>query len=182
MQAPLEALGCTRCQLWVCRTNVVWGVGPGGPCPIVLVGEAPGYNEDNSGKPFVGASGRLLNRLLSEAGIQRSDVYITNRVKCRPPQNRDPLPLERQACKPWLDYELQEALPRVVVLLGRHAATVAFPGAVMHEIRQTVRVMPVGDQASMFVATYHPAAALRDPSLEPVIVEDLTWVRKLVNI
>ena len=180
MQQPVEAMGCLRCPLSAGRTKCVWG--SGGISPIMLVGEAPGYNEDRSGKPFVGRAGKHLDGLLIRAGIDRSQVYISNRVKCRPPGNRDPYPLEREKCLPWLEQEIQYVQPEVVILLGRHAATLAFPGAVMKELQNTVRSMTIGGHTSLYLATYHPAAALRQGShVDDLIVGDLKRAKELLG-
>lgn len=177
---PSEAAGCTRCPLWKERTNVVWGAGPV-PARIMLVGEAPGYYEDKNGRPFVGRAGVKLNELLTRAGLTREEVYISNRVKCRPPGNRDPLPKEREACYPWLEEEIGAVMPEVVVLLGRTAATMAFPGAVMKDIRGAVRVMGSGAHTAIYLATYHPAAALRQGEvLENCIVQDLQKAKAML--
>lgn len=180
MHVPVEAMGCARCPLSAGRTNVVWGSGDC-PAPIMLVGEAPGYNEDRNGKPFIGRAGKHLDGLLARAGIQRSQVYISNRVKCRPPGNRDPLPAEREKCLPWLEYEIDQVRPEVVILLGRHAATFAFPGAVMKELQGTSRAMTVGSTTSLYIATYHPAAALRQGShVDDLIVGDLIRAKEML--
>jgi len=147
----------------------------------MLIGEAPGYYEDQSGSPFVGKAGKHLDNLLIQAGIARSDVYITNRVKCRPPQNRDPMPKEREACFGWLEDEIKVVQPRAVLLLGRTAATLAFPGAVMRDIRGVLRAMSVGGHNAAFMATYHPAAALRQGAIiDRLITEDLEYVKGLL--
>ncbi len=178
MQPPGEGLACARCPLHEGRHNVVWGFCPSPGPRLVLVGEAPGYYEDRSGKPFAGRSGKLLDSLLIRAGLNRAEVYVTNRVKCRPPGNREPLPHERAACMPWLESELHALVPQVVVLLGKTASTFAFPtGKTMGELRHLVRAMPQGEQVSLFLTTYHPAAALRNPELEAVIIEDLKRAR-----
>lgn len=177
---PLEAEGCIKCPLSQTRNKVVWGTGHV-PGKIMLVGEAPGYYEDQSGSPFVGKAGKHLDGLLAKAGISRDDVYITNRVKCRPPQNRDPMPKEREACFDWLTAEIEVVQPRAVLLLGRTAATMAFPGAVMRDIRGVLRSMTVGGHTAAFMATYHPAAALRQGEIiDRLIIEDLEYVKGLI--
>jgi uracil-DNA glycosylase len=153
-----EALGCTRCPLAATRTTVVFGVGDPG-ADLMLVGEGPGRDEDLAGEPFVGRSGKLLDRLLAEeVGIDRSRCYIANVVKCRPPQNRDPRPGEMEACRPFLDRQLQLIGPRVVVTLG-NVATRALLGTAEGIRRVRGRAYPFG--TAQLVPTYHPAAALR---------------------
>jgi uracil-DNA glycosylase family 4 len=119
-EAALDASTCTRCRLSQGRTQVVYGVGDPN-ADLMFIGEAPGFHEDKQGEPFVGAAGQLLNQLLGEIGIAREDVYINNTVNCRPPGNRDPLPDELDACKPWLDERMATIDPAVVVTLGNWA-------------------------------------------------------------
>ena len=121
-----------------------------GPCPadILIVGEAPGFNEDRQGEPFVGAAGKLLDTLLARIGLSRADVYITNVLKCRPPMNRDPMPNEAEACSPYLVRQLELVQPKVVLILGRHALERLMPGqgSIYHEIAPGVmveRVCPI---------------------------------------
>ncbi|MFQ6095626.1 MAG: uracil-DNA glycosylase family protein, partial [Candidatus Bathyarchaeia archaeon] len=116
-----EVRSCRRCGLWKNRKRAVPGEGSL-DASIVFIGEAPGYWEDVKGRPFVGAAGKLLDEMLSKAGFSRSEVYITNILKCRPPRNRDPLPDEIERCTPYLDRQLQIIKPRLIVTLGRHSA------------------------------------------------------------
>lgn len=150
----------------------------------MLVGEAPGRNEDREGRPFVGQAGKLLDRLLAEAGLTRSEVSITNRVRCWPGMgNPDPSHREKLACLPWLEQEVQEAEPGVVVLLGLQAATWAHPAVKpkMAELRGALRAMPVGDRVVLTIVTYHPAAALRQGEIvERLIVEDLRKAKEML--
>ena len=118
---------CTACSLAEKRTNAV--PGEGSPtADLVFIGEGPGFYEDRDGRPFVGPAGKFLEELLASIGLTRADVYITNMVKCRPPNNRDPLPGEIQACKPFLDEQLETIAPRVIVTLGRYSFAKFFPG------------------------------------------------------
>lgn len=179
--APAAALSCTKCPLWHTRQNVVWGTGEV-PAKIMLVGEAPGASEDSRGIPFIGRAGKHLDTLLQAAGLTRDDVYISNRVKCRPPDNRDPLPREREACLDWLEDEIERVKPEVVLLLGRSAATFAFPGAVMKDIRGTLRAMTVRGHTATYFATYHPAAALRQGAVvDRLIIDDLIRAKALLG-
>jgi len=152
------AAGCTRCALATTRTQVVFGVGDPG-ADLMFVGEAPGREEDLRGEPFVGRSGRLLDRLLAEElGIDRSAVYIANVVKCRPPDNRDPRPDEIAACRPYLAAQVDLIAPKVVVTLGNFATRL-----LLETDRGITSVRgaayPMGDV--LCVPTFHPAAALR---------------------
>lgn len=161
--AALTALGaeastCTRCSLAATRTKVVFGSGDPA-ARLVLVGEGPGRDEDLCGEPFVGRSGKLLDRLVEEElGMRRASCYIANVVKCRPPQNRDPKPDEMAACRPFLDRQLELVSPAVVVTLG-NVATRALLGTADGIRSVRGRAYPFGD--AMLVPTYHPAAALR---------------------
>ncbi len=153
-----EALVCTRCALHKGRTNVVFGVGNPG-ADLMFVGEGPGEQEDLEGEPFVGRSGRLLDRLmLEEMGITRRDCYIANAVKCRPPGNRDPLPGEIEACRPFFAEQLRLIDPKVIVTLGNFATKLLLSTA-EGITRLRGRVYPVDGR--LIVPTFHPAAALR---------------------
>jgi uracil-DNA glycosylase family 4 len=151
-----EAAGCTRCRLAQSRTQVVFGQGDP-HADLMLVGEAPGFHEDRQGLPFVGPSGQLLNRLLEGIGLRRQDVYICNVVKSRPPQNRDPLPDEIAACRPWLDAQIRLVDPRVVVTLGNFAAKTLLE-TTTGITRLRGRTYPF--QGRVLLPTFHPAAAL----------------------
>ena len=151
-----EAAGCTRCRLHQSRTQVVFGEGDP-HADLMFVGEAPGFHEDRQGLPFVGPSGQLLNRLLEGIGLRRQDVYIANVVKSRPPKNRDPLPDEIAACRPWLDAQIRLVDPKVVVTLGNFAArTLLETTTGISRLRG--RTYPF--QGRVLLPTFHPAAAL----------------------
>jgi DNA polymerase len=159
------ALSCTRCPLAAGRTTVVFGEGDA-HADLMVVGEGPGREEDLQGRPFVGRSGQLLDRLLAEeAGLQRAQVYIANVVKCRPPGNRDPLPDEIAACRPYLEQQLALIGPRVVVTLGNFATRLLLDTTRgITQLRG--RSYPFGPGSSgsdgaVLLPTYHPAAALR---------------------
>ena len=151
-----EAAGCTRCRLYQSRTQVVFGQGDPN-ADLMFVGEAPGFHEDRQGIPFVGPSGQLLNRLLEGIGLRRQDVYICNVVKSRPPQNRDPLPDEIAACRPWLDAQVRLVDPKVVVTLGNFAAKTLLE-TTTGITRLRGRTYPF--QGRVLLPTFHPAAAL----------------------
>jgi len=151
---------CRRCRLHKTRTHVVFG---DGPCDakIMLAGESPGFFEDKSGVPFVGAAGKNLNALLCEAGLRREEVYIANTTKCRPPQNRDPLPDEIEACRPFLEGQISVIKPKLVVALGRIAARELLGRYVSmtREHGSLVDCTYAGQSFKLFL-TYHPAAGI----------------------
>jgi uracil-DNA glycosylase family 4 len=155
-----QALACTRCALAVGRTTVVFGEGSL-DASVIVVGEGPGREEDLQGRPFVGRSGQLLDRLLiEEAGLRRDEVYITNVVKCRPPGNRDPLPDEIASCSPYLAGQVELIRPAVVLTLGN------FSTKLLLETKEGItrlrgRTYPYGTTGAVIVPTFHPAAALR---------------------
>ena len=155
-EAALDASTCTKCRLSQGRTQVVYGVGDPN-ADLMFIGEAPGFHEDKQGEPFVGAAGQLLNQLLGEIGIAREDVYINNTVNCRPPGNRDPLPDELEACKPWLDERVALIDPAVVVTLGNWATR--------YILGKQVSISRVRGQrfpwsGRTVIPTFHPAAVL----------------------
>ncbi|HEY3810172.1 MAG TPA: uracil-DNA glycosylase [Acidimicrobiales bacterium] len=154
------ALECTRCPLAAGRTTVVFGEGDP-DADLMVVGEGPGRDEDLQGRPFVGRSGQLLDRLLAEeAGLRRDQVYIANVVKCRPPGNRDPLPEEIEACRPFLDQQVALIAPKVVVTLGNFSTRLLLDTS-EGITRLRGRAYPFGTDGAMLLPTYHPAAALR---------------------
>jgi len=159
---------CRDCQLHEKRTRAVPGEGSR-TAEIMFIGEAPGWYEDQQGRPFVGPAGQFLNELLAMAGLQREGVYITNVVKCRPPGNRDPLPREIEACKKYLDRQIELINPRVIVSLGRYSLARFFPGESISKIHGTWR----RQEGRVYFAMYHPAAALHQQSLRRVIQEDI---------
>ena len=152
-----EASTCTRCRLHQGRTQVVFGQGSP-TADLMFVGEAPGYHEDRQGQPFVGPSGQLLNRLLTEIGLRREDVYICNVVCCRPPGNRDPQPDEIEACRAWMNERLRLVDPKVVVTLGNFAAKTLL-GTTTGITRLRGRTYDFEDR--VLLPTFHPSAALR---------------------
>jgi uracil-DNA glycosylase family 4 len=177
-RAALDALAaevraCTACRLHLGRTNAV--PGEGDPMTeVVLVGEGPGVTEDRLGQPFVGRAGDLLVRLLASIGWQRGDVFITNVVKCRPPDNRDPEPDEVAACAPFLHRQLQVLDPALVVTLGRHSMSRFMAGTTISRAHGTsAPVDPAtGAPNALVFAMYHPAAALRAAAVETASFED----------
>jgi DNA polymerase len=145
---------------------------------VVFVGEGPGFNEDRLGRPFVGRAGDLLVRLLGSIGWRREEVFITNVVKCRPPDNRDPEPDEIAACAKYLRRQLEVLDPAVVVTLGRHSTARFMPGARISQAHGTVRPADpaTGARSALVFAMYHPAAALRTPSIERESYADMAGV------
>lgn len=169
-------LQCERCELCDGRTQVVFGVGPQ-DAEILFVGEGPGQQEDLQGEPFVGPAGRFLDDMLSIIGLNRRNCYITNIVKCRPPQNRDPLQVEQDACIPWLRMQTRLLRPKIIVCLGRIAA--------MKLIREDYKITREHGQwiqkgGIWFTALYHPSALLRDDSKRPETFRDLKQLRAKV--
>lgn len=158
---------CVLCTLAQTRKLSVPGEGPA-PALVMLIGEGPGRNEDEQGRPFVGASGKFLDELLAAGGLQRAQVYITNVVKCRPPENRDPQPAEVAACAGYLERQIELVDPRVIVTLGRVSMARWFP---------VERISAIHGQAREFggrlvVPMFHPAAALHQPKIRPQLLED----------
>jgi uracil-DNA glycosylase family 4 len=176
-QLHTEIRACVKCGLHATRTQAVPGVGPC-PADIMIVGEAPGFNEDRQGEPFVGAAGKLLDTLLARIGLGRSDVYITNVLKCRPPQNRDPMPNEAESCAPYLVRQLAMIKPKVVLILGRHALERLLPGqgSISRIHGSLVRR---GDVA--YVPLYHPAAALHNGALVADLEKDFDSVKAYLD-
>ena len=159
---------CRLCGLHKGRTHAVPGEGPP-DAKIMLIGEGPGFHEDRQGRPFVGPSGQLLDELLALAGLQRSDVFIGNVVKCRPPQNRDPLPDEIATCtQTYLDQQIAALNPLVIVTLGRFSMTLFLPGEKISRIHGQPRTV----EGRLIVPMLHPAAALHQPQNRPLLQAD----------
>jgi len=152
-----KILRCTLCPLCESRSQAVPGDGPEN-ATLLFVGEAPGLNEDLQGKPFVGQAGNFLNKLLDSIGMAREEVFITNVVKCRPPENREPAPQEIEACRPYLERQIELMKPRMIVTLGRHSLEGFFPGEKISN-------------------ALHPAAALHQPKWRKTIEEDFQQIR-----
>lgn len=162
-------------------TNLV--MGDGSPnAAIVFIGEAPGKNEDLQGRPFVGAAGKFLDELLATAGLDRSEVYITNIVKYRPPNNRDPLPEEKRAFWPYLVRQLEVIQPKIVVTLGRHSMEYFLPGAKISLVHGQPKRITFGDRKLVIVPLFHPAAALYNGSLRQTLIDDFMKLPKIIDI
>jgi DNA polymerase len=175
-QVAAEIRVCTTCELCRTRTQAVPGEGPA-TARILLVGEGPGWHEDQQGKPFIGNSGKFLSELLASAGVSREEVFITNVVKCRPPSNRDPMPDEIAACAEFLDRQIAILDPEIVVTLGRFSMARWFPGERISRIHGQAK----RDGRRMIVPMYHPAAALHQGALRPVIEEDFARLPKILG-
>ena len=164
-----QCMHCRACGLCESRTHVVFGVGDPN-AEVLFVGEAPGEREDALGEPFVGRAGQLLDDMLAMIGLDRSRIYITNSIKCRPPQNRDPLNTEKEACAPYLQKQLQLMDPKIIVCLGRISA--------MEMIKPDFKITQEHGQffeknGRLMTAIYHPAALLRDSDKKPDTFVDL---------
>ena len=172
-----EVRSCTDCRLHEGRTKAVPGEGDP-DTEVVFVGEGPGFNEDRQGRPFIGRAGDLLVKLIATIGWRREDVFITNVVKCRPPDNRDPQPDEIAACARYLQRQLAILDPAVIVTLGRHSMGRFMPGARISQAHGTVRPADpaTGARSALVFAMYHPAAALRTPSIERESYSDVAGV------
>jgi len=161
-------------------TNLVMGDGNVN-AELVFVGEAPGKNEDLRGLPFVGAAGKFLDELLASVSLDRADVYITNIVKYRPPGNRDPLPVEKQAFWPYLIRQLEIINPKIVVTLGRHSMEYFLPGRTITEVHAQPKRVVVGKSKIVILPLYHPAAALYNGSLRSTLMEDFQVIPVVLN-
>jgi DNA polymerase len=167
---------CEKCSLSQGRNNTVPGDGSL-DADIMFIGEGPGFHEDRQGLPFVGPAGNLLNEMLSSIGLARRDVYITNMVKCRPPNNRDPFPAEIRSCSPYLDAQIGLIQPKVIVTLGRYSFAKFFP----NESISRARGRPRNWQGLVIYPMYHPAAALHNPGLRPAIQRDFSALPELIR-
>jgi uracil-DNA glycosylase len=167
---------CTLCQLHQGRTRAVPGAGPA-DAEILFIGEGPGYHEDKQGLPFVGNSGKFLEEMLGKIGLNRNQVFITNVVKCRPPENRDPLPVEVETCtKAYLFKQIDLISPKVIVTLGRFSMGLFFPGAKITQIHG----QPKWDNGRALLPLFHPAAVLRNISMKPQAEADFKKIPELL--
>jgi uracil-DNA glycosylase family 4 len=170
-----EIAVCQGCELCKQRQQAVPGEGAA-DADILFIGEAPGWHEDQQGRPFVGPAGHFLDELLRSIGLSRRDVYIANVIKCRPPANRDPLPTEIAACRKWLDRQVELIQPKIIVTLGRYSLAQFFPGEPMGKARGNARKK----DGMVYFPMYHPAAALHQGSLRKVIMEDMLKIPQLL--
>jgi len=170
-----EVQSCTKCGLYFSRKYGVSGAGPAN-AEIMLIGEGPGFHENETGIPFVGGSGRFLDELLEGIGLKREEVFIGNVVKCRPPGNRDPQAGELAACDPYLERQIAAINPKVIVTLGRFSMAKFLPHAKISEVHG--KAMKV--KGRLVVAMYHPAAALHQRSLRPTLEADFAKLPDLI--
>ncbi len=172
---------CELCRLCKNRTQAVPGIG-NYDTNIVFIGEGPGRDEDLKGEPFVGAAGKFLNVLIESIGITREQVYITNIVKCRPPENRDPLENEIETCWQYLESQIALIKPKLIVTLGRHSMARFLPGLKISEVHgQTKRITGLFSEKQVILPMYHPAAALYNPALRQVLLNDMQKIPILLK-
>ena len=175
-EVAAEVAVCTKCDLCKGRTKAV--PGEGNPdASILFIGEGPGFNEDRQGRPFVGPAGQFLEELLASINLKRSDVFITNVVKCRPPENRDPEPVEIAACNDYLDRQIAAIDPDVIVTLGRHSMAKFFGGEKISMIHGRARRV----DGRICIAMYHPAAGLHQASLKDTIRADFKKIPLIIE-
>jgi uracil-DNA glycosylase len=176
-QIASEVSLCERCELHFSRKKAVPGEGPAN-AEIMLIGEGPGFYENEQGRPFVGPSGKFLEELLGKAGLKRADVFIGNVVKCRPAANRDPLPDELSECRPYLDRQIAAINPHIIITLGRYSMAYFMPNAKISAIHGK----SVWNNGRLVVAMYHPAAALHQPALRDAILSDFENLPKYIDM
>jgi uracil-DNA glycosylase family 4 len=167
---------CYKCDLHYSRKKAVPGEGRP-DAEIMLIGEGPGFYENEQGRPFVGAAGKFLDELLESIGLKRADVFITNIVKCRPPNNRDPRPEEIEACtRDYLERQIQAINPKVIVTLGRYSMARFLPDVKI----SNVHGHPIWVNSRLIVPMFHPAAALHQPSLKPTLIADFASLPEFI--
>ena len=167
---------CTDCPLSQDRTHAVPGEGPAG-ADLMFIGEGPGYHEDQQGRPFVGPAGQFLDGLLASIGTNREQVFIANMIKCRPPQNRDPLPEEISACSKYLERQIELVNPKLIVTLGRFSLGRFFPGESISRVRGKVREK----DGRKIYPVMHPAAGLRRQELRASIIQDFQQIPAILE-
>ena len=175
-QIAQEVSVCKKCTLHKTRKKAVAGEGPAN-AEIMFIGEGPGFHENEQGRPFVGAAGKFLDQLLAQAGVTRGDVFITNVVKCRPPENRDPQPRELESCDRYLERQIEIINPSIIVTLGRFSMGKFMQGAKISQVHGEMR--KVGDR--YIIAMFHPAAALHQAALKPTILSDFAKLPEQLN-
>ncbi|MGD9116723.1 MAG: uracil-DNA glycosylase [Dehalococcoidia bacterium] len=167
---------CQQCEIAKYRNRVVPGEGAEA-ADIMFIGEAPGWHEDQQGRPFVGPAGKFLDELLASIGLTRAQVYIANVIKCRPQGNRDPLPMEIQNCRVWLERQIEIIDPKMIVTLGRYSMAMYFPGKSISKIHGTA----MKRDNVLYYAMYHPAAALHQGSLRQALLDDMLKIPTLLS-
>jgi len=170
-----EIAACRDCELAKYRTKVVPGEGAE-DADLLFIGEAPGWHEDQQGRPFVGPAGQFLDELLASIGLRREEIYIANVIKCRPPQNREPLPVEIQSCRKWLDRQVEIIQPQMIITLGRYSLARYFPNESIGKVHGKPRKL--GDV--VYYPMYHPAAALHQGSLRRTIETDMIRIPQIL--
>jgi len=170
-----EIIACRDCELAKYRTKVVPGEGAE-DADLLFIGEAPGWHEDQQGRPFVGPAGQFLDQLLASIDLRREEVYIANVIKCRPPQNRDPLPVEIQSCCKWLDRQIEIIQPQMIITLGRYSLARFFPNQSIGKIHGK----PRKSGGVIYYPMYHPAAALHQGSLRRTIEADVLRIPQIL--
>jgi len=181
-----EVKACRKCNLWKNRRNAVPGEG-NLDASMLFIGEAPGYWEDIQGRPFVGAAGKILDTMLAEINLSRSVVYITNVVKCRPPENRDPLPIEVETCTPYLNRQIKIVKPEIIVALGRHATSYVLSKAGIEQVTGITRFRGKVYSVELFglsvsvLPTFHPAAVLHNPKYRDALERDFRLLKSVVE-
>jgi uracil-DNA glycosylase family 4 len=170
-----EITACQDCELAKSRTKVVPGEGAE-DADLLFIGEAPGWHEDQQGRPFVGPAGQFLDQLLASIGLRREEVYIANVIKCRPPQNREPLPAEIQSCRKWLDRQTEIIQPQMIITLGRYSLARYFPNESIGKIHGKPRKLG----GVIYYPMYHPAAALHQGSLRRTIETDMLKIPQIL--
>ena len=170
-----EIIACRDCELAKYRTKVVPGEGAE-DADLLFIGEAPGWHEDQQGRPFVGPAGQFLDQLLTSIDLRREEVYIANVIKCRPPQNRDPLPAEIQSCRKWLDRQIEIIHPQMIITLGRYSLARYFPNESIGKMHGKPRKLG----GLIYYPMYHPAAALHQGSLRRTIETDMLRIPQLL--
>lgn len=176
-QIASEVSACTQCSLHSTRNKSVPGEGPAN-AEIMLIGEGPGHNENEQGRPFVGAAGNFLNELLAQAGLKREEVWIGNVVKCRPPGNRDPMPEELAACDKHLERQMAALNPKIIITLGRFSMAKFVPGAKISQVHGQMRKV----NGRFVIPMFHPAAALHQPQLKTTILADFAKLPELLQV
>jgi uracil-DNA glycosylase len=176
-----QVAACTKCRLAEGRTQVVFGFG-NPHADLIFVGEAPGFHEDQQGLPFVGQAGKLLDKLLAGIGLERSQVYICNVLKCRPPGNRDPVPDEKEACEPYLFRQVELIQPKVIATLGNHATKqLSGKETGITRVHGQEQRLKVGPLEVLLYPLYHPAAALYTPAMLTVLEQDFARLPELLG-
>jgi len=176
-QIAQEVSTCTQCVLHKTRKKSVPGEGPA-QAEIMLIGEGPGFNENEQGRPFVGQAGKFLDELLAQAGLKRPEVWIGNVVKCRPPENRDPQPDELASCNLYLERQIAAIDPKIIITLGRFSMGRFMPGVKISQVHGQMR--KVGQR--FVIAMFHPAAALHQAALKPAILADFAKLPQLLEV